>query len=57
MFDDLITPGEQASLRLWRQALHAAELTLPHPATGEPMPFKAPMPADIAALIATLRPE
>jgi 23S rRNA pseudouridine1911/1915/1917 synthase len=56
IFDDLITPDERAALRLWRQALHAAELTLPHPATGERMHFQAPMPADIAALIATLRP-
>ena len=56
MFDDLITPGERAALRLWRQALHAAELTLPHPASGESMRFTAPMPADIAALIATLSP-
>jgi 23S rRNA pseudouridine1911/1915/1917 synthase len=56
MFDDLITPDERAALRLWRQALHAAELTLPHPATGERMRFQAAMPADIAALVATLRP-
>ena len=56
MFDDLIAPEERAALRLWRQALHAAELTVPHPATGEKMKFTAPMPPDIAALIATLTP-
>src|SRR4051812_25369467 len=35
MFDDLITPEERGCLRMWRQALHAAELSLPHPLTGE----------------------
>jgi 23S rRNA pseudouridine1911/1915/1917 synthase len=53
-FDELITPGERAALRLWRQALHADELVLPHPASGEEMRFVSPMPADMAALIATL---
>jgi len=55
-FDELITPLEQAALRLWRQALHAGELVLPHPATGERMRFVAPLPADMAALISTLTP-
>jgi len=56
MFDDLVTPDERTALRLWRQALHASELTLPHPGTGEITRFTAPLPADISALIATLRP-
>ncbi len=56
MFDDLITPEERARLRLWRQALHASELTLPHPITGERLRFTAPLPADIAALLSTFRP-
>lgn len=56
MFDDLITPDEQAALRLWRQALHASELVLPHPATGNPVSLSSPLPPDIAALISTLRP-
>lgn len=56
MFDDLITPEERARLRLWRQALHAAELSLPHPVTGERLRLQAPLPADIAALLATLKP-
>ncbi len=56
MFDELIAPDERAALRLWRQALHACELIVPHPATGEPMRFESPLPADIADLIATLRP-
>jgi 23S rRNA pseudouridine1911/1915/1917 synthase len=38
-----------------RQALHAWKLTVTHPATGEPMTFEAPPPADLEALLATLR--
>ena len=56
MFDDLITPDERTALRLWRQALHASELTLPHPGTGETTRLTAPLPSDISALISTLRP-
>ncbi len=55
-FDDLITPAEAAALRLWRQALHASELVLPHPVSGEPMRFESPLPGDIAALLSTFRP-
>lgn len=38
-----------------RQALHAATLGFDHPATGEPLRFEAPPPADFAALLAALR--
>jgi len=38
-----------------RQALHAWKLTITHPATGESMTFEAPLPGDIAALLAVLR--
>ena len=38
-----------------RQALHAAELGISHPVTGETLHFEAPMPADMAALLAALR--
>ena len=38
-----------------RQALHAAELGISHPVTGEALHFEAPMPADMAALLAALR--
>ncbi|TQV63734.1 MAG: 23S rRNA pseudouridine(1911/1915/1917) synthase RluD [Halothiobacillaceae bacterium] len=38
-----------------RQALHAARLELEHPATGEPMAWEAPIPADMQALIELLR--
>ncbi len=38
-----------------RQALHAHRLSFRHPRTGEPMSFEAPLPDDIAALVAHLR--
>lgn len=38
-----------------RQALHAARLTLPHPRSGAAMVFEAPLPDDVAALVAALR--
>jgi 23S rRNA pseudouridine1911/1915/1917 synthase len=55
-FDELITPAEAVRLRLWRQALHASELALPHPVSGEILHFHSPLPADISALLETLRP-
>lgn len=39
------------------QCLHAGELTLLHPRTGEEMHFTAPLPADFAALLEILRKE
>ena len=56
MFDELITAEERRQLRLWRQALHASELSLPHPVSGEPMRFESPLPADIVALLESFRP-
>jgi len=38
-----------------RQALHAASLALAHPVTGAPLRFEAPLPADMTALLDTLR--
>ena len=38
-----------------RQALHAASLGFVHPVTGEELSFEAPMPADMAALVAALQ--
>ncbi|MDU8910247.1 RluA family pseudouridine synthase [Aestuariicoccus sp. MJ-SS9] len=38
-----------------RQALHAAELGFDHPVTGAPMHFTAPLPEDMAQLLAALR--
>jgi 23S rRNA pseudouridine1911/1915/1917 synthase len=37
-----------------RQALHARQLTLEHPATGEPMSWEAPLPEDMVRLLAVL---
>ena len=38
-----------------RQALHAAQLSLLHPLSGEQMEWAAPLPADLSDLIAALR--
>ena len=38
-----------------RQALHAARLEFRHPVTGEACTFEAPLPADMAELLAVLR--
>ncbi len=37
-----------------RQALHAWKLSFPHPRTGKPMRFEAPVPADIQQALARL---
>src|ERR1700724_3667904 len=37
---------------LSRLALHAAELSLEHPASGAPLRFQAPLPADLAGPLA-----
>jgi len=38
-------------LKIERQLLHASELSLVHPTTGEPLTFKAPMPQDMEHLL------
>ena len=38
-----------------RQALHAEQLSFAHPVSGEPLSFTAPPPADMVALVDTLR--
>jgi 23S rRNA pseudouridine1911/1915/1917 synthase len=40
---------------LARQALHARRIKLAHPANGEPIEFTAPLPADLATVLAELR--
>jgi len=40
--------------RFKRQALHAASLGFVHPVTGEALHFEAPLPADMAGLIAAI---
>jgi 23S rRNA pseudouridine1911/1915/1917 synthase len=42
-------------LHFERQALHAAVLGFVHPVTGEKLRFKAPLPADMAALVDALK--
>ncbi len=43
------------NLHVERQMLHAAQLTFHHPATGQPVEFNAPLPADMRDLIRHLR--
>ncbi len=38
-----------------RQALHALEIGLMHPASGAPIRFEAPLPGDLESLLAALR--
>jgi 23S rRNA pseudouridine1911/1915/1917 synthase len=38
-----------------RPALHAARLAFRHPATGDPLSFESPLPADLESLLAALR--
>jgi 23S rRNA pseudouridine1911/1915/1917 synthase len=40
---------------LSRQALHAAQLSFHHPESGEMMTFEAPLPQDLATVLARLR--
>jgi 23S rRNA pseudouridine1911/1915/1917 synthase len=40
-----------------RQALHAAQLSFDHPASGRRQRFKSPLPADMKKLLAALRKE
>ncbi|MEQ1569989.1 MAG: RluA family pseudouridine synthase [Myxococcota bacterium] len=44
----------EAVIPFGRQALHAYKLGLLHPTTREPVTFEAPIPADLAGLIASL---
>jgi 23S rRNA pseudouridine1911/1915/1917 synthase len=47
--------GMRHGLVFHRQALHAWRLALVHPLTRRPMQWRAPLPADFAALLASLR--
>ncbi|HEY4140281.1 MAG TPA: RluA family pseudouridine synthase [Pseudolabrys sp.] len=51
----LATEAREALDALGRQALHAAVLGFTHPVTGETLRFEAPLPPDMARLIAALR--
>jgi 23S rRNA pseudouridine1911/1915/1917 synthase len=46
--------GARASLPLDRPFLHAEQLDLDHPVTGEPLSFASPLPDDLAAVLAGL---
>ena len=49
-------PDELRPIAFPRQALHARRLAFRHPADGREMAFEAPLPDDMAGLIARLRP-
>lgn len=49
---DALTEEDRRRLRIGRQALHAMELEFQHPATGGTMHFEAPLPADMASVLA-----
>ncbi len=49
--------GRACSTRPAGQALHARELRLIHPRSGEPMHFECPLPAEFEAVLTTLRKE
>ena len=48
-------PTIRTKVLLSRQALHARRIKLAHPATGEPIEFIAPLPADLQAVLDALR--
>jgi len=49
-------PGvAEAEAALGRQGLHAWRLRFPHPVSGEPLSFEAPVPPDMEAALAVLR--
>jgi 23S rRNA pseudouridine1911/1915/1917 synthase len=47
--------ADKALAMIDRQALHAEELSFVHPATGERMTFKAPLPGDFGAVLDFLK--
>ena len=53
--DTVYRRGTRQGLAFPRQALHAAELTLAHPASGETMTWRAPLPRDFKRLVDELR--
>lgn len=54
--DEQLTAEDHALLELPRHALHAAELSINHPISGERLHISAPLPADLAAFWEALRP-
>ncbi len=48
-------PLQKAIASFTRQALHASTLSFPHPRSGEPMRFEAPVPEDFRELLEVVR--
>jgi 23S rRNA pseudouridine1911/1915/1917 synthase len=53
--DTVYRRGTRHGLSFPRQALHATELSLTHPASGKVMTWQAPLPADMKRLLKSLR--
>jgi 23S rRNA pseudouridine1911/1915/1917 synthase len=53
--DTVYRRGTRHGLSFPRQALHAAELTLTHPRSGESMTWRSPLPRDLKRLLKDLR--
>jgi 23S rRNA pseudouridine1911/1915/1917 synthase len=53
--DTVYGRGRASTVTAARQMLHAAKLSLNHPKTGKRLTFKAPLPADMEALLKQLR--
>jgi 23S rRNA pseudouridine1911/1915/1917 synthase len=53
--DTVYRRGTRHGLAFPRQALHAAELTLTHPASGKTLTWRSPLPRDMKRLIQELR--
>ena len=49
--DEGLTPELAARFELPRQALHAAEVTFPHPDTRAPVRVVSPLPPELRALV------
>lgn len=54
--DDELTPDDLALLELPRQALHASDIALDHPSSGERLEIEAPLYADMQSFWAALTP-
>jgi 23S rRNA pseudouridine1911/1915/1917 synthase len=53
--DAVYRRGARHALAFTRQALHAAELSLRHPRSGEAMHWRSPLPRDLRRLLESLR--
>ena len=52
--DSVYRRGTRHGFTFSRQALHAAELSLIHPRTGQKMTWRAPLPKDMKRLLQQL---